>query len=169
MTHARQPGRAVLTFIGTALGLVAMGLVGWYVYVEYRRNYWDDKVREMCAKDGGVHVTQQTLITASQYGTLVGRVGGHSAFSPRGPAKARGDVLYSELHVERLRNGSPEVVRLVTIIKRTATDTPVGTTIAYTRIGGDFPTIISHPSSFSCPSDLEMLAAHEKLFLVQGD
>lgn len=72
---------------GIALGLVSAlifaGFIGWYGFTEYQRNYWDDRVRSICAEPGSEQVFSKVMLSDAEY-EAIPRVGGHLAgFAPR--------------------------------------------------------------------------------------
>ena len=143
----RQHGLSVigwLLMIPAALIVLLILVIGFY---EGRKAYWDAQVREMCAKDGGVTVSERVKLTQSEYR----RLGGDQGIVPV-PARssARPNTPYvADRKITKIREWGPEVYRLETMFVRVADGKLLSRQIQYGRIGGDFPSP-SHPSSYGC-------------------
>lgn len=57
--------------------------IGFY---EGRKAYWDSKVREMCAKDGGVQIINKLRVSTEEILALVAKGTGVEFFSQKMPA-----------------------------------------------------------------------------------
>ncbi|WP_418647613.1 hypothetical protein ACNQFN_22385 [Thauera butanivorans] len=132
------------------LALAPLLTLGFY---EGRKAYWDAKVREMCAKDGGVKVYETVKLPADRFDQY-----GNVGIPNRRYARPTDDYFY-ELETEYLRSGDPSLVRHVGRIFRRSDNKILGESIRYGRGGGDLPGPW-HPSSFSCP---EISPATDKL------
>lgn len=147
MTEHRQRGRAALKSIGLGLGLIAAALAGWYGYVEYRRNYWDDMVREMCAKDGGLQVIERVHVSPAEYQTLLGAFGELGLrLESTAPINA---PFFLRDSLVRLRPTNPEVARYEQQVVRRIDRKVIAVLRTYMRIGGDAE-FVDNSSSTSC-------------------
>ena len=146
-------GRHRLIVLGTglietlAMVMVITVLAGCAGYVPGRQAYWDEQVKEMCEKDGGVTVYERVKLTQSEYQRLGGARGiipvpARSSAGPNAPYVA-------DTKITKIREGSPEVYRRETMIVRSADGMVLSRQIQYGRIGGDFPSP-SHHSSYGC-------------------
>ncbi|MBY0271405.1 MAG: hypothetical protein K2X06_16235 [Burkholderiales bacterium] len=146
--------------------LLAITLAGCAGYVPGQQSYWDAQVREMCEKDGGVTVYEQVKLTQSEYR----RLGGTKGIVPV-PSRNSADpnALYvADRKITKIREWSPQVFRLESVIVRVADGKVLSRQIEYGRIGGDFPSP-SHSSSYGC-SDLGLrLDAERQTFEIVED
>ena len=144
----RQHGLSVigwLLMIPAALIVLLILVIGFY---EGRKAYWDAQVREMCARDGGVTIFEQIVISAAQAVTLP-KVGGFFGVAPEALAKLEEPAFIRNQSIQ-IREGNPSVVRDQQEIIRRSDGRVVGLVVRYGRGGGDFPSH-AHPSEFSCP------------------
>ena len=141
---------------------VGLSLIGWAVaipftfillliftigFYEGRKAFWDYKVTKMCEADGGATVFENVKITQEEYE----RLGGINGTIPVSPEKYKKDSPYFDRTVsEKIHEWNPEVIKRTTEIIRSADEKVLGKQITFSRIGGDTPTGIGHPSSFSC-------------------
>jgi hypothetical protein len=130
---------------------------------EVRKAYYDEQVRQLCAKDGGVKVVEQIRIPRALANQLP-RAGGRIGISPENLAAAtepafvridRTDVLQGDLAITRYEQ---RVIRRID-------GHVVARVVSYTRAGGDFPSF-AFPSSFSCPSQAILLDGMQGIYLV---
>lgn len=127
-----------------SMPLLLIGLVILAVaYTELNKAYWDYRVKELCEKDGGVTVFETVKLTKDEYENL-----GVYISPTRSKAKSNGYFFESETEIIREKN--PIVRRYVSHLYRSSDKKLLGTRVGYSRIGGDIPTGISHPSGFSC-------------------
>ena len=84
-------------------------LIGWVAFSEARKNYWDDKVRELCAKDGGVRVIEKVYLSDSDYRSLLSKFGELSP--PPLNEKNVNAPIGESFSIVFLRNGNPEIRR----------------------------------------------------------
>jgi hypothetical protein len=125
----------------------------------------------MCKKDGGVTVYDRVHISKADITRRVlpmtadGRLG----FTVKELAHPQAPV-YSVEHITYLRDGSPRVQRMESLVMRRADNALVARWVVYSRTGGDFPTGLSEATTFICP-DLQQMTSdlHNKLFIIEGD
>lgn len=156
-----QCGTAKVLLVVAVLILFPILMAGFY---EGRKAYWDAKVREMCAKDGGTSIFVTVPITSGQFrnwggvGTVLGIP---SEFDGRSDIpffrRTRDEVLHEE---------SPVVMRLETTFIRRLDGKLLGKSVHYFRRGGDFPSW-AHESSFGCTRS--ELPIETKIFILQED
>ena len=158
------------------------GIIGWIVMIpvliivililiagfyEGRKAYWDHKVKEMCEKDGGATVFENVRISQEEYEKL----GGINGTIPVPSERYKKDSPYFDRTVtEKIHEWNPEVIKWTSEIIRSVDEKILGKQITYSRIGGDIPTGITHPSSFSC-RDIAGINLHivRQIFIVDGD
>ncbi len=88
-------------------------------FYEGRKAYWDAKVREMCAKDGGVKINEVIDVDTNSYESMKNKFG-QVDFPKRGTPEGKDSVavhLYKDTYIRR---GAPEVRRSDLIITRTS-------------------------------------------------
>lgn len=118
----------------------------------------DAKVKELCAKDGGIKV----------YETVTVDPGTPIRVLTKKYAKA-GDEFYYEWDYQFLKEGRPErgetdLTRSHFRLYRAKDRKLLGESVSYTRRGGDFPGP-SHLSHFSCPDESGPRALEKNVFL----
>ena len=149
-------GRSLLSVVVAIPAAMLIAGVGWFTYTEYRRNHWDDKVRELCAKDGGIVVYQQIPLPV-----------GEPIPSIRDERFADRDALYvSRWKEEILHERAPEVVRREAAILKRPENIILGRQIFYRRIGGDFG-FSDNPSSFGC-QNIKAESVERNILVSQG-
>ena len=127
------------------IGFVVVG----FITCEANKAYWDHKVKQLCEKDGGVTVYEKVELERDEFHKLNGNQYGEISI----PEKRLGKTLvpyYSEYSSQVLRDGYLRVYKYNLKIARRSDGKVLGMKISYGRGGGDFPTVIGHPSSFSC-------------------
>jgi hypothetical protein len=123
-------------------------MTGCMGYVPGRQAYWDAKVSEMCAKDGGVRIFEHIVVSSSQANVLP-KIGGFFGVAPEALAEPA-EPAFMRIRRTVLRESNPSVVRYEQEIVRRVDQRVVGLAISYGRGGGDFPSF-AHPSSLHCP------------------
>lgn len=160
--------------------LAGLGLIGWIVSIlalligliviafilcEANKAYWDYRVTKMCEKDGEVIVYEKLKITQEEYSKLP-KVNGIAT----APASDHDNQpVYSKSTMKILHKQNPKVWSdEVNVIKKQD-----GKIIAsykmFSRVGGDFPTIIGHPSYFGCPDASNIITELHKIFVIEGE
>jgi hypothetical protein len=143
-------------------------LAGCMGYVPGQQSYWDAQVREMCAKDGGVHIIERVRITENEMGFLSKDAGkliilAKELAHPKSPVYAvreKGKIFASE--------GNSSIGRTEWSVIRRSDQKVVANLIRYSRTGGDFPEFV-HQSTFFCPSAEKITNDLQKIFLIEGD
>lgn len=139
----------MLSWLAAAvLGPVAILVlvVGFY---EGRKAYWDYQVKQMCEKDGGAKVFEMVEMAPPEYVLLLNQFGELSP--PQEHAASRGAPIVHRNTSHYIRRSDPEVRRDELSVIRKSDGKVLGVKVSYSRVGGDFPTGITHPSYFSCP------------------
>jgi hypothetical protein len=136
-------------------------------YVPGRQTYWDEKVKEMCEKDGGVKIIEKLRITKTDI-DLLGKIDGKIGVPIKALAHPKAPA-YAELKTTDLREWNPRVSRSESTIIRREDQAVVARSVVYARSGGDIPTGLSEGTSFVCP-DLKAISSDlQQLFIVDGD
>jgi hypothetical protein len=110
---------------------------------------WDAKVRGMCEKDGGVTVFEQVELSKAKYPMLKFALNG-DVILPSERRVSNNDPFYWKGKTDIIKDGYLSVVRHESSIVRSKDQKILSTSVSFARGGGDVPTGISHPSSFSC-------------------
>lgn len=129
--------------------------------------YWDHKVKELCEKDGGVTVYEHIELTQEEYERNDGE-NGVIRVMPESTSLANHEYAWKS--ETSIINDDPYVRRTEYITFRKSDKKELGKWVTYSRRGGDAPTGISHPSSFSC-SDIADFERNitQKIFLFKGE
>ena len=144
--------------------LLAMlaGCMGW---APGRQSYWDAQVREMCERDGGVTVYEQTRISAKKAEELP-KIGGSISIPHRTLSNVTAPLISTDSE-EVLRESGPRVVRRERVVIRQSDSKVVGKIVSYSRVGGDLPTGISEGTSFTCPGYKKLYAEQSRFFVIE--
>ena len=147
--YKHQQGAGIIKVI-VLTPFVIMGLaVLFFIYTEINKAYWDHQVKELCEKDGGVTVYEVVHLTKEEYLKNDGRNG--SIRVPPETASYASKYSYLYNYKKKFINKSnPSVYRWESVIYRKIDNKKFGKVVSYHRGGGDFPTIIGHPSGFDC-------------------
>lgn len=167
--YLAPPTTAVMNTI--ALSLLAVSLAGCMGWAPGRQAYWDEQVKEMCEKDGGVTIYECVRISKAEINRhiLPMTADGKLSFTTKELAHPNAPI-YAVERITYLREGNPRVRRSESIIMRRTDQAVVARWVIYARAGGDFPTGFSEGTSFICP-DLQKMTSdlHEQLFIIEGD
>lgn len=117
-------------------------------FYEGRKAYWDAKVREMCAKDGGITVYETVKLPAEKFNEW----GQPNFYRPAQGKDALGADYVFASDIFYYRKGNPQVARHNIKVIRRSDGKLLGESISYGRGGGDFPSP-SHGTSFHCPKN----------------
>jgi hypothetical protein len=143
----RKP-RLRITHIG--IGIVLFGLwFGWPFWEMFgKKMYWDAKVRELCAIDGGVKVYERVELAAERFN----RWGQPNFYDPTKGENALGSEYIYKFSIMYLRESDPIISKRTYQVFRKDKYELLGESIVYGRGDGDIPGPW-HSSSFSCPEE----------------
>lgn len=134
--------------------LVSMGVKGSY----------DQQVREMCAKDGGVRVFETVRLPADKFNQrgqpnfrIPARVSPHNKLKDT-------DEYYVEWDVATLRRGNPDLEKSHSRLIRRNDNKVLGESVSYFRRGGDLPGPWSE-STFVCPEPRKYKSLESSVFV----
>lgn len=143
---------------------VSAVLAGCTGYVPGQQTYWDEKVKEMCERDGGVRIYEQIVVSPSQAASLP-KVGEFLAVMPESLAKPE-QPAFIRTRRTQLREGNPSVFRYEQEIIRRSDQHVVGLAVSYTRGGGDVLPL-DHPTAFSCPELTRTYEGIHKVYRIE--
>lgn len=151
-----------------SIPLVLIGLLVLVViFFEARKVYWDHIVKEMCEKDGGIQILGQVAVTGSDI-EMLGHIGEEIAV-PVKELASKDAPVYSESTTTYIRDSYPKIRHSDVEIIRREDEKTIARYSRYARIGGDFPTGIVQPSSFSCPDSEVIISEINKIFIVEEE
>lgn len=133
------------------LVMLATSLVGCMGYVPGRQSYWDTKVKEMCEREGGIKVHEKISLPSSQL-RLYTNSRGQLDLPFENKATPKQNYFYTLASESIVEDGSLSVTKNTTRVVRKSDGKVLSEKIVFTRVGGDVPTGISHPSAFACPT-----------------
>lgn len=139
-SFANRPVRIVLVVIAAALWFG-----GSFWEAGGKKLYWDAKVRELCAKDGGVKLYEKVELPQELYDYYAGR----NWILPDKSEAEPTDEYYYENEIFYFHKDDPQVDRRQSRIIRRSDGKVLGEYIHYSRGGGDIPGPW-HGTSFSC-------------------
>lgn len=132
-------------------------VVGYGVYLERQVEYWDKKIDQLCAADGGKNVglrVYERVMAPPHYIRPANGARPASIFVPARPGwrppNANEPIVNETVTLEVLRETNPRVVRSAVRITRVADKRVLAEEIYYRRSGGGIP--MPEPSgSHKCP------------------
>ena len=126
--------------------------------------YYDQQVRELCAKDGGVKVYETVKLSPEKYDDLK-RV---NFILPDKSRLKPADEYYLESEDQFLKEGNPNLLRNHAWVIRRSDGKILGESIQYGRGGGELPGPW-HGSSFFCPEISKENPSLEPSVFIKGD
>lgn len=161
--RSHMTGATPLSFLWLIPVLLLAALAATFLFYEGRKAYLDYRVRDLCAKDGGVKVYETVKLPADEYDRYKRR-----NWTLPDMAQARPeDKYYVETDRSYYRKGNPEMSRKQHRIIRRSDGKVLAELVRYGRGGGDLPGPW-HGSSFSCP-DPTRAPNFESSVFVRGD
>jgi|CXWL01.1.fsa_nt_gi hypothetical protein len=136
--------------IGWLVGSIAILVLLAVSLHEGQKAYWDSKVREMCAKDGGARVLNAIDVDQEEYSRLLNKFG--KLEIPFESSAARNAIVFQRRTSTYIRKDNPAVRRDRTVIVRGTDGQTLAEIVIYSRVGGDVYAL--HPSYFTCPESL---------------
>ena len=125
-----------------------------------KKFYWDAKVRELCAKDGGVKVHETVVLPPEMFN----RWGQPNFYRPTQGENALGLEYIFKWDLKYLQKGNPSLQRSHTQVFRRFDNKLLGEAIDYSRGGGDLPGPWQ-PSSFTCPDGVGHIILLTNIFV----
>lgn len=125
-------------------GLVVTWLAVSFWYGGGRIYYYDWKVRQLCAIDGGIKVYETVELPMEMFDKW------GNVHIPDKQRVKLGDEYYSESETMYLRLGEPTIVRMLGRTIRVSDKKVLGESVYYGRGGGYLPGPWQ-PSGFTCP------------------
>ncbi len=167
MSSCRQNGFGVLAWLLMIPAILLMLLALALLFYEGRKAYWDEQVKEMCGKDGGVQIIEKVRISRSVV-NLLGVVDGKISVVIKELAHPRAPV-YTVNKMTVIREANPNVWRSEWEMVRRADQKIVARWVSYSRSGGDFPVGLAQDSRFTCPNLKVITSDIQQLFVVEED
>ena len=151
----KKPRLDIWGWVGLSPLILIALLVLAFLFTELNKAYWDFRIKQMCEVDGGDTVYKKVFLDRLEFEKYFGPSG--EIIAPwEGSSRRSSYKFLSRYEKTYIRKRYPEVSRNVTTIFRVSDKKVLGKSIHYHRGGGDFPTIISHPSGYSCGGDLNI-------------
>lgn len=143
------------------IGSVTIGLVvlGWYLWVAVGE-LWvvDNKVLELCEKNGGVKVYKKVKLDRD----LIDKNGRINI--PDKKNAQIGSKYYYEYSQSYIKHDNPKITRFNYRVIRSSDEKILGESISYSRSGGGLPGPW-HGSKFTCPDPKGMPGVEEMVFM----
>lgn len=147
--------------IGVLLFAFWFGGASWEVFG--KKMYWDARVRELCAQDGGIKVYETVELPSDLYKQYASR----NWILPD-KSQAKSSDYYMERNRLYYRNSDPTVTRTQYKIVRNRDGKVLGISIGYGRSGGD----LFGPwerSYFLCPDPTKTPSLADSIFVKRGE
>jgi hypothetical protein len=167
-----QRGGALLRVVVTIPVAVLVIAIGWFVYTEYQRNYWDDKVRTLCATEGGIKIFERVPLRDHRYVDsrmnirIPAKLEHPTGYGPLSFEAKPEDLFYRQTITTIIRAQRPRVARDDVLVIRASDKKVLGQATSFGRVGGDF-VAIDFESRFRCPIEASESNLVEKVFKIE--
>ncbi|MBY0271552.1 MAG: hypothetical protein K2X06_16980 [Burkholderiales bacterium] len=158
-----QQGFSTLTWLLAIPAFLIALLILAILFYEGRKAYWDAQVKEMCAKDGGVTISEQIVLSKADYDRLGGQ-GGIIPIPSEGKLSIKSPFFTKRIE-SIINEGNPKVYKVQNLFVRNIDQKVLAISVRYVRAGGDFPSF-AHPSSLLCPDQTQTVAQERKIFSI---
>ena len=157
-----KPLRHLIVNVFLLLTVVSIGSCWGY------QEYWDQKVKSLCEKDGGVVIFEEVNLTDEIYKRHEGRKG-HIRIPSKRHAKANHDfyLVTNTTNIKHFNNskGQLYVQKIENMTYRKSDEKLMEKTIYYFRRNGDIlHSLGMHQSSFGCISMPSIKSRYDKKF-----
>lgn len=136
--------------------------VGYFIYCELNKAYWDRKVDELCEKNGGIRIYERVHLPRSRFDKW-----GNLSITSKDRTKDT-DEYYFKRVGKYYKKWSPSVWMSRHKILRKKDNKVLGESIRYIRRGGDMLGVW-HESSYMCPHINGESSLESKIFISEGD
>jgi hypothetical protein len=160
--HRCSLRQIILWTVSSPFIVLILGIVG----CEARKAYYDEKVRELCSRDGGIIIHKQLLINRF-LASKISSVNGFPGAPPESSASIH-DPAISVFTRRTIREGNPRITRMEQLIQLRSNRELLAQLVIYARSGGDFP-LPAEPSYYQCPSLRDMYAQIGSVFVIEGE
>lgn len=123
----------------------------------------DQKVKELCAKDGGTKVYQTVKLARDKFNEW----GQPNFYQPVQEENALGPDYIFRSNVQYYKRGNPQMARYHFQVIRRSDEAVLGESVSYSRSGGDLPGPW-HESSYHCPEEYGDIPLLTKIFVQSG-
>lgn len=154
----------------TALKYIFILLVIGILICEANKAYWDHKVDQLCRKNAGVTIYEKVVISKSDYPNMRFAFNGDPIIPFEKNAKPEDPFFYTA-NTKYLYVKFPDIniVEYERLIIRSLDKKVMAKILSYGRGGGDFPTGLMFPSSFSCEDMTDLHSFDTTIFLMKGE
>jgi hypothetical protein len=171
-TRSYQRGGALLRVLITIpVAMLVLGVV-WFAYTEYQRNYWDDKVRALCAAEGGIKVFERVPLRDHRYIDsrmnirIPAKLEHPPGYGPLSFEAKPEDIFYRQTMTTIIRAQRPRVARDDVLVIRTRDKKVLGQATSFGRVGSDFITV-DFESRFRCPIEASESNLVDRIFKIE--
>jgi hypothetical protein len=167
MSVTETPTRIGLAgiFLWIIFGSIGL-LILSYIYAESKKEYWDQQVKALCEKDGGVTVYQHVKVTPEEYEKYGGGYGAISVMDDSSTSEPQYPYV-SKSEQEFFHKKDPQVYRRIGTIYRREDGEILGTLVSYARAGGNFA--FFRAPGFSCRNLGMKYDVENQIFIVPGE
>lgn len=140
--------------IANAASFLIVGVVGipvlYLLFTIANKAYWDARVRSMCLEDGGVALYETVDLSAPEYMRVSRDVNGIPFIPSESRANSEHKFYRTTSRDQKRKSGGVIIVKSNYKIVRSSDRRVLSLSTSYSRLGGDFTTLGSPASSFSC-------------------
>lgn len=156
-----KPTELIRKILHVAIGvlLLSVWFGGALWEVAGKKLYWDTKIRELCAKDGGVKVYETVTLSVEMFNNYTDK----NWILPNKSQVKSTDEYYLDSEITYLKKGNPSLWQIHHRIIRRFDQRLLGESVMYARSGGDLPGPW-HASSFKCPDPSQQPNLESSIF-----
>jgi hypothetical protein len=134
-------------------------------YLPGRQAQWDEKLNEMCRKDGGVQIFDKVRLSQADARKL-GSVDGKISVPLKELAHPEAPLFSVQTRTHLGAEGNVSIGRIESSITRRQDGTVVARWVAYSRSGGEIPIGLSDGTTRFCPELSKITADLQPLFVL---
>lgn len=156
----------VFTVLAGIILLPIVLIVLGVLFCEANKYYWDRKIDGWCEENGTYEIFERISITKEEAEAMRKKNQRLVVLVPG--FEVNGESYSVETKTEVIRKKLPELKKRTTFIVRNKDKKIMTKLFSYSRVGGDFPTIIGHFSSYSCPNFENIKERGDLIYRVVG-
>jgi len=165
VNHTTKYAQQGFGWVGWTLAIptmVSLLAIGYFVYCEMNKAYWDRKVDELCEKNGGIRIYERIYLPHSRFDKW-----GNLTISSKDSTKDTDEYYFIKTR-KYYKEGNPSIWMSRHKILRKKDGEVLGESIRYIRRGGDMVGPW-HESSYMCPPINGESSLESKIFISKGD
>ena len=147
-------------------------MIGWATFVQVRKEFWDRRVQDLCAKEGGITIYETVTLRDRRYldrdlnvriPPILERATG---YGPMDFEAKPDDIFFRTSTLTILREDRPRVAKSDVLVFRTSDKKVLGRATTFGRVGADL-LAIDFESRLTCPDGASESDLFKRLFVIQ--